>query len=168
MHADLGPVVAATADWLLAAFPPRAGVWHATLARIQARQAVTVAAWLRYPTSLDCELLALTGPGGSGRLDWLVSSHDALGEPWRTWVDEVVASWAAALLADPTLAREAVDALAGTEHADDLLPDMRRLYAPDAADSRAVPLLRHPDLVGTVADLHRAELLAAVRRPVAL
>ncbi|GAA1765028.1 hypothetical protein [Luedemannella helvata] len=163
MHAELTPVIAATTDWLLAAFPPRAGAWHAALARVQARQAVCVAAWLRYPTALDGELLILTGPGGSGRLDWLVGAEDR-DEPWRTWVDEVVASWAACLLADVTLARDAVAAL---DEGDGLVPDMRRLCDPDAADGRATPLLRHPDLVGAVADLHRAELLARVGRPVA-
>ncbi|MET8181258.1 hypothetical protein [Streptomyces sp. NPDC005336] len=37
--------------------------------------------------------------------------------------------------------------------------EFRRLTAPDEYDRRAAPLLRHPDLMAPVADLHRAPLL---------
>ncbi len=83
---------------------------------------------------------------------------DGAADAWRTWVDEVVASWAVSLLADPELAAHAVRALAegGTP------VDYRRLLTPDDGDRRAAALLRHPDLVAPVAVLHRAELLALV------
>jgi hypothetical protein len=154
-------VIAATAHWLTRAFPAGNTV-KALQAYAQARQAVTVAAWLRYPTAMDAGLLAMVGPGGSGRLDWLL---DARLEPrddelaWRAWVDEVLASWAACLLADRDLATAAVAAVAGCEHAAGLDRDFRRLTEPDEADGRAAVLLRHPDLVGPLAELHRAELL---------
>jgi hypothetical protein len=158
---SLGPVIAATAQWLTRAYPASNGV-RALQAYAQARQAVTVAAWLRYPTALDAGLLGVVGPGGSVRLDWLLDSHSgAPGEPegWRTWVDEVLASWAACLLADTGLAARAVTVVAASEHAAGLDRDFRRLTEPDEADGRAAALLRHPDLVAPVADLHRAELL---------
>ena len=48
-------------------------------------------------------------PGGSGRLDWLTGAEavtaDEAEYAWRSWVDEVVASWAACLLTTPALAR---------------------------------------------------------------
>jgi hypothetical protein len=78
---------------------------------------------------------------------------------WRTWVDEVVASWAACLLTDPELASAAVVEVRGAEHMAELHGDFRRLTRPDAHDRRAAALLRHPDLVAPVADLHRPELL---------
>jgi hypothetical protein len=154
-------VIAATAHWLTRAYPASDTV-RALRAYAQARQAVTVAAWLRYPTAMDAGLLALTGPGGSGRLDWLLDSHAGpppVDEGWRTWVDEVLASWAACLLADPSLARLAVAAVVECEHAAGLERDFRRLVEPDESDGRAAVLLRHPDLVAPVADLHRAELV---------
>jgi hypothetical protein len=77
---------------------------------------------------------------------------------WRTWVDEVVTSWAACLLTHPRLAAAAVAALARCEHASGLHYDFRRLTAPDAHDEHAAVLLRHPDLLAPVADLHRARL----------
>lgn len=50
---------------------------------------------------VDAALVALAGPGGSGRLD-RVTGADAVegvdGEGRRTWVDEGLASWAACLL----------------------------------------------------------------------
>jgi hypothetical protein len=158
---DLASVIAATTEWLVRAYPTPGGVLAGTLAEVQARQAVTVAAWLRYPTSTDAALVAVVGPGGAGRLDWLVGadSPDAP-EPWRTWVDEVVASWAACLLSDPALAAAAVAALADGEHMAGLHFDFRRLTRPDPRDRGAAALLRHPDLLAAVADLHRAELLA--------
>ncbi|MGD9483324.1 hypothetical protein WDH52_08675 [Streptomyces sp. TRM70308] len=170
MSADVSSVIAATARWLVRAYPPTGGAMSAALAEAQARQAASVAAWLRYPTALDAALAALTGAGGSARLDRLVGlggprtargedAGEAGAEAWRTWVDEVVASWAACLLASPELAAAAVAALSDTEHAPDAPGRFRRLTDPDEHDRRAAPLLRHPDLVAEVADLHRAPLL---------
>ncbi|HEU4348104.1 MAG TPA: hypothetical protein VFR35_09975, partial [Actinoplanes sp.] len=115
--AELSPVIAASTQWLARAYPPAVSDEVAyTLAELQARQAVTVAAWLRYPTGMDAALVAIAGPGGSAVLDWRAGSEPederAEEEGWRTWVDEVVVSWAACLLADPALARRAVDAVA--------------------------------------------------------
>src|SRR5205807_2426609 len=122
-----------------------------------------VAAWLRYPTSVDAGLLTMIGPGGSARLDWLVGADpvDPLDDEhcWRSWVDEVVASWAACLLADTALAWAAVAALKGSEHTSGIHCDFRRLTRPDQRDRHASALLRHPDLVATVAELHRGQLL---------
>jgi hypothetical protein len=145
-------------------------VLGAALAQAQVRQAATVAAWLRYPTELDAELLTLLGPGGSDRLDRLVGADptapvtaaSADDEAWRSWVDEVVASWAACLLADPALAADAVLAVAGCPHAAGPAWEFRRLTAPDDRDRQAAVLLRHPDLVAPVADLHRGELLGSL------
>lgn len=154
---ELSPVVAATAQWLTRSFPAAGGALASALCEAQARQAVTVAAWLRYPTPMDAALVGLAGPGGSARLDWITGADAGGGETdaWRTWVDEVVASWAACLLADPQLAGLAVAALP------DATPvEFRRLLSPDAADRRAAALLRHPDLLSPVAGLHHAHLLA--------
>jgi hypothetical protein len=128
---------------------------------------VTVAAWLCYPTAVDAELAAMAGPGGSARLDWVtgaepVDEDEGLGLAWRTWVDEVVASWATCLLSDPALAEGAVAAVTAGEHAGGLPLDFRRLLAPDTRDLRAAALLRHPDLVAPVADLHRGRLLGSL------
>lgn len=186
MPVDLSPVIAATTQWLTRAYPPPGGVLGASLAKAQVRQAATVAAWLRYPTAMDVELLTLTGPGGSARLDWVAgvdhTGMDGTGRgdtdrgdtdpgdtdpgdgAWRTWVDEVVASWATCLLANPALAAAAVAALAGCEHRSGLGYDFRRLTTPDDHDRQAAVLLRHPDLVAPVADLHRPELMARLRR----
>ncbi|MFE3851040.1 hypothetical protein ACFXPN_07840 [Streptomyces griseorubiginosus] len=164
MQADLSPVIAATAHWLNRAYPPSGGALAAALCEVQARQAVTVAAWLRYPTAMDAALLGMAGPGGSARLDW-VTGADAAGDrdtehhPWRTWVDEVVASWAACLLTDPELAELAVTEVAGGEHTTATPAAFRRLLTPDATDRRAAALLRHPDLLAPVAGLHRDQLL---------
>lgn len=166
MSLELSPVIAATAQWLVRCYPPSSGPLAAALAEAQARQAATVAAWLRYPTAVDAALLSLVGPGGSGRLDWLVGAEAAEvegGDAWRTWVDETVASWAAALLTDPALAAAAVAALAGSDHADGQPADFRRLTAPAEGDLRAAPLLRHPDLLAPVADLHRSQLVQRLR-----
>ena len=76
-----------------------------------------------------------------------------------SWVDEVVVSWAACLLGDPRLSTLAVAALADGEHAGPAPGEFRRLTQPDDHDRRAGALLRHPDLLGPVADLHRPELL---------
>jgi hypothetical protein len=169
--AHLSPLVAATARWLTTAFPADGGALSSALCDAQARQAVTVAAWLRYPTAVDAGLVALAGPGGSARLDWITGADtaggadpDIAGEAdadtaWRTWVDEVVASWAAALLADPALAGRAVDALAGGEHISAAPVRFRRLLRPDATDRRAAVLLRHPDLLAPVTGLHHAQLV---------
>jgi hypothetical protein len=40
----------------------------------------------------------------------------------------------------------------------DLPAEFRRLTAPDARDLEAAALLRHPDLLESVADLHRDDL----------
>ncbi|HZG06078.1 MAG TPA: hypothetical protein VE546_21285 [Streptomyces sp.] len=190
MSADLSSVIAATARWLVRAYPTAGGVFSAALAEAQARQAVTVAAWLRYPTEMDAALVAVAGPGGARRLDRITGSEPPEipesaevpetpesaetaglpwvpaprepgdeGDAWRTWVDEVLASWAACLLTEPGLAQAAVSAVADCEHARGLSVDFRRLTAPDALDRQAAPLLRHPDLMAPIAELHRAEFL---------
>ncbi|MGW7101764.1 hypothetical protein [Streptomyces sp. NPDC054838] len=156
--------MAATAHWLTRAYPAGTGALQRGLAQAQARQAVTVAAWLRYPTDLDAQLVALTGPGGSARLDWITGADapSAEEEPehgWRSWVDEVVASWAACLLTTPPLALTAVAALAGTDHADAVPMAFGRLTQPAANDRDAAALLRHPDLLAPIAELHRPGLL---------
>jgi hypothetical protein len=173
MPVDLAPVVAATARWLARAYPaPESGAFSAALVELQARQAVTVAAWLRYPTDLDAGLVALAGPGGSARLDALTGAGgdelDGVDDAWRAWVDEVVASWAACLLTDADLARAAVRTLGAFSRAAGLAARFRRLLDPDDHDRYAAALLRHPDLVAPVADLHRAplrDLLGAPRVP---
>lgn len=163
--ADLSPLIAATTYWLTRAYPASGGALAAALCEAQARQAVTVAAWLRYPTPTDAALVGIAGTGGSARLDGL-GGADATGydtgddEAWRTWVDETVASWAACLLADPRLAGLAVAALAGGGHWAGALVDFRRLVAPDEQDRSAAALLRHPDLLAPVAGLHQEELVA--------
>ncbi|MET8942802.1 hypothetical protein ABZX30_04225 [Streptomyces sp. NPDC004542] len=165
MLADLSPLIAATSQWLTRAYPSSGGALASVLCEVQARQAVTVAAWLRYPTAMDAALVGMAGPGGSAALDWItgvtVSEDD---EPetwaWRTWVDEVVASWAAVLLTDPELAALAVAALADGEHTVGTPVEFRRLTEPDEADRRAAALLRHPDLLAPVARLHHTQLLA--------
>ncbi|WP_410539543.1 hypothetical protein [Streptomyces sp. KL2] len=197
MSADLSSVIAATTRWLVRSYPTAGGVLSASLAEAQARQAVTVAAWLRYPTLLDAALVAVAGPGGALRLDRITGAAapepagpDGLGdsggpgdsggasaglpwipvprEPgetgsaWRTWVDEVLASWAACLLSSPDLVEEAVAGALRSEHARGLAVDFRRLAAPDGLDRQAAPLLRHPDLMEPIAELHRAGLLACL------
>ncbi|HET6534015.1 MAG TPA: hypothetical protein VFH03_25830 [Actinoplanes sp.] len=176
--ADLSPVIAASTHWLARAYPPAAADPVAyTLAELQARQAVTVAAWLRYPTPMDAALVAVAGPGGSAVLDWRAGSEpdDELAEDegWRTWVDEVVVSWAACLLAAPALAVRAVDAVAAAvppgadadprprpqpRRPGGLPSEFRRLTTPDPRDQQAAVLLRHPDLLEPVASMHRNDL----------
>ncbi|GHF64824.1 hypothetical protein GCM10010218_52850 [Streptomyces mashuensis] len=167
--ADLSPLIAATTRWLTRAYAAPGGPLGAELAAAQTRQAVTVAAWLRYPTDLDAALVLGLGPGGSARLDWLVGADcaapDEAGDAWRTWVDEVVASWAACLLGDPALAGAAVTGALAAEHAGGLPLEFRRLTAPDDSDRRAAALLRHPDLVAPVAALHRDALLERLGPP---
>jgi hypothetical protein len=174
---ELSPVIAASTHWLSRAYPAGGPdtVAH-TLSELQARQAVTVAAWLRYPTEMDAALVAIAGPGGSAVLDWKVGSEpdddQAEEEGWRTWVDEVVVSWAACLLADPMLARRGVAAVAAAVPHDGDRPrphprhagggppsEFRRLLNPDARDTEAAALLRHPDLLEPIAELHRDTLL---------
>ncbi|GGX28551.1 hypothetical protein [Streptomyces lomondensis] len=164
MQADLSPVIAATAQWLTRAFPASGGALASALCEVQARQAVTVAAWLRYPTAMDAALVGMAGPGGSARLDWVTGADAALGDdlaahPWRTWVDEVVASWAASLLTEPELAALAVAALTEGGHSTGTPAEFRRLVAPDDSDRSAAALLRHPDLLAPVSALHHAQLL---------
>ncbi|MFF7356046.1 MULTISPECIES: hypothetical protein [Streptomyces] len=165
MLTDLSPLIAATARWLTVSYPPSGGALASALCEAQARQAVTVAAWLRYPTEMDAALVTMAGPGGAARLDW-ISGTERDGEEgpaddraWRTWVDEVVASWAAGLLTDPELAGTAVAALADGEHTSGTPAEFRRLLAPDDGDRRAAALLRHPDLLAPVAELHLDQLL---------
>ncbi|WP_433382279.1 hypothetical protein ACQPZX_18650 [Actinoplanes sp. CA-142083] len=173
---ELSPVIAASTHWLSRAYPAGTPdtIAH-TLSELQARQAVTVAAWLRYPTEMDAALVAIAGPGGSAVLDWRVGSEpedeEAEEEGWRTWVDEVVVSWAACLLADPMLARRGVDAVAAAvpydgdrpspqpRRAGGLPNEFRRLLNPDQRDRDASVLLRHPDLLEPIAELHRDTLL---------
>jgi hypothetical protein len=156
MNEHRAGVVAASAQWLLTAFPPPADPFAAMSAQWQAREAVSVAARLRYPTDQDDALLELCGPGGCDRLDWLTGADLRAGEaaPWRSWVDEVLVSWAAVLLGDPALA-EAAAAATGE-------PLVGPLVTPSAGDLAAAALLRHPDLLAPVADLHRAELSRAL------
>jgi hypothetical protein len=156
MTDPLDQVIAATTQWLVAAFPTTGGAHAEALVRQQARQAVTVAAWLRYPTKTDAALLGLVGPGGSWWLDDMPADVDI--EPWRTWVDEVLASWAAVLLADRELAVRACVVVGLSEHAGGLPLQFRRLTHPDHIDSAAAALLRHPDLLAPLADRHRASL----------
>ena len=172
---ELSPVIAASTHWLSRAYPSGSADSIAqTLAELQARQAVTVAAWLRYPTEIDAALVAIAGPGGSAVLDWRVGSEpedeESEDEGWRTWVDEVVVSWAACLLADPELARRGVDAVVAAVPAsgDRPLPypragkvpnEFRRLLDPDRRDRDAAVLLRHPDLLEPIAEMHRDTLL---------
>ncbi|MFI8949944.1 hypothetical protein ACIGO6_25885 [Streptomyces sp. NPDC053750] len=169
MQADLSPVIAATAQWLTYAYPASGGALASALCEVQARQAVTVAARLRYPTPMDAALMGMAGPGGSARLDWITGADgnpaaDPDADAWRTWVDEVVGSWAACLLTDPELAARAVAALAADTTA--AAPgEFRRLLAPDDRDRRATALLRHPDLVAPVAQLHHAQLVDRLDDP---
>lgn len=161
--ADLSPLIAATTQWLTRSYPACGGALAAALGEVQARQAVTVAAWLRYPTPTDAALVGMAGPGGSAALDWITGA-DATGHEerddlaWRSWVDEVVASWAACLLTDGELARLAVGAIAEGGHATGLPVEFRRLVSPDTRDRQAAALLRHPDLLAPVAGLHRPAL----------
>jgi len=168
MPADLSPLIAATTQWLIRAFPAGGGPLTAALAEAQARQAVTVATWLRYPTDLDAALVLLTGPGGSARLAEVTGGpgHIAAGPQdasWRSWVDEVVASWAAHLLTAPDAARDAVQALEHSEHTVAGPAEFRRLTEPSAHDLGATALLRHPDLLEPIARLHLAGLLDRLR-----
>ncbi|MET9503427.1 hypothetical protein ABZY42_17110 [Streptomyces sp. NPDC006622] len=168
MRADLSPLIAATSRWLTRAYPACGGAFASALCEVQARQAVTVAAWLRYPTVMDAALVGLAGPGGSARLDWISGTEADGGGPdgtgadgtdaWRSWVDEVVASWAACLLTDPELAALAVAGLDGGDHTTGVPMEFRRLLAPDARDREAAALLRHPDLLAPVSDLHGTQL----------
>ena len=91
-------------------------------------------------------------------LDWRAGSEpddeEAEDEGWRTWVDEVVVSWAACLLADPMLAIRAVRSVAAVAGDGDDRPrphprrsgglpaEFRRLTAPDEQDREAATLLQ--------------------------
>lgn len=182
MHSEFSSVIAAATRWLLTAYPTTGGALSRALAEAQARQAATVAAALRHPTAVDAALLGLLAPGGADRLDLIAGAGAGTGagtgagnraadeDPeagWRTWVDEVVVSWAACLLSDAELAASAVAALAATDHGSALAGDALRLTDPSALDRAAAALLRHPDLVGPIAGLHRAALTALLPgRPV--
>ncbi|MEU2623076.1 hypothetical protein ABZ642_34055 [Streptomyces sp. NPDC007157] len=159
MTDDLTPVIAASTRWLVAAYPTPGGALSQALAEAQARQAVSLAATLRYPTDLDVQLLHLLAPSGSHRLDGLTGCDPRPDDTaWRTWIDETVVSWAACLLADPALAtRAACQALAASEH--HAVGGLRRLTDPGNRDTEAAPLLRHPDLLENIAGLHRPQLL---------
>src|SRR3954447_20567289 len=64
-------VVAASAQWLLTAYPPPADPFAAASAQWQAGEAASVAARLRYPTDADDALLELCGPAApSGWIGW--------------------------------------------------------------------------------------------------
>ena len=159
MTDDLTPVIAASTRWLLAAYPAPRGALSQALAEAQARQAVTLAATLRYPTDLDVQLLHLLAPSGSHRLDRLTGCEPQPDDSaWRTWIDETVVSWAACLLADPALAAHAAhQATAVSEH--HAADGLHRLTSPGERDTEAAPLLRHPDLLENIAGLHRPQLL---------
>lgn len=160
---DLSPLIAATPRWLTGAYPATGGALASALCEVQARQAVTAAAWLRYPTAMDAALVGMAGAGGSARLDWITGADGIEQDPqayaWRTWVDETVASWAVCLLTEPDLAERAVAALTDSGHPAARFVEFRRLLGPDEREARAAALLRHPDLTAPVASLHRAELL---------
>ncbi|MFF4744712.1 hypothetical protein QRN89_31055 [Streptomyces chengbuensis] len=162
MPSDLTPVIAAATRWLLSAFPPEAGALDRALAEAQAGHAATIAAALRYPTVLDAELMHLLGPGGSARLDEITGADvhppEEAERVWRSWVDETVVSWAACLLADAELAATAAVCVAATHHGAGSVGAARRLTVPSQRDHRAAPLLRHPDLLAPIADLHRGTL----------
>lgn len=160
MTDPLEHVIAATTQWLVSAFPTIGGTHAEMLCRQQARQAVTVAAWLCYPTATDAALLAVLPPSGSWWLDSMPVDVEL--EPWRTWVDETVVSWAAALLADRELAVRACAAIANCEHTGGLPLQFGRLTHPDHVDAAAAALLRHPDLLAPLAQRHRAELSHAL------
>ncbi|MFE3413180.1 hypothetical protein ACFXMT_34180 [Streptomyces mirabilis] len=169
VFADLSPLIASTAQWLTCSYPSGDSPMDRVLSEVQARQAVTVAAWLRYPTPLDAELVVLAGPRGSARLDWATGADGGVygpetdpagGQAWRTWVDEVVASWAACLLTDSQLAESAIAALAECSQMGGVPVGFRRLAAPGDRDRKAAALLRHPDLLAPIAELHREGLLA--------
>ncbi|MGW4914475.1 hypothetical protein ACWEQE_49070, partial [Streptomyces sp. NPDC004270] len=63
MSLDLTPVIAASTRWLLAAYPAPGGALSRALAEAQARQAVTLAATLRYPTPAVCGGSPIPGSG---------------------------------------------------------------------------------------------------------
>ncbi|WP_235883744.1 hypothetical protein [Saccharopolyspora elongata] len=159
-------MITATARWLTTAYPSsNEGALSRALVEVQATQAVTAAALLRYPTTVDADLVLIAGPGGAGRLDTLVggvaTAPEDEDQAWRTWVDEVVASWAACLLGNPALAATAVDALVA-DHRSASPDQFRRLTEPGDRELGAAALLRHPDLLAPVADLHRDRLREAL------
>jgi hypothetical protein len=160
---DLTPVIAASANWLLAAYPPSEGALSKALAEAQARQAATLAATLLYPTDLDVQLLHLLGPSGSHRLDWLTGCDlEADDAAWRTWVDEAVVSWAACLLADTLLSARAIEQVrSGSDPRH--VGHLGRLTDPGPRDTEAAALLRHPDLLDAVATLHRPRLFGLLK-----
>jgi hypothetical protein len=156
----LDQVIAATTQWLVSAFPAVGGAHAQALARQQARQAATVAAWVRYPTHADAALLDLLGPSGSWWLDDMTADVDI--EPWRSWVDETVASWAATMLTDRNVALRACRVAGRAEHAGGLPLQFARLTDPDDIDFAAATLLRHPDLLAPLAQRHRDALEMAL------
>jgi hypothetical protein len=160
MSQYLVPLIAACATWLNRNYGVRTSTILMTEAEAQTRQAAMIAAWLRYPTDLDAALVHLVGPGGAQQLDALVQPFTPSEQPWRTWVDEVVVSWAACVLLDANLAKAAVAAVVLTDHAAGLSLTFHSLLDPDHRFAPGMALLRHPDLLTPVANLHRADLLS--------
>ncbi|MFI8913015.1 hypothetical protein ACIGW4_15580 [Streptomyces sp. NPDC053513] len=71
-------------------------------------------------------------------------------------------SWAACLLGSPALASLAAEAVAAA-HGDTAPVAFRRLTHPTEEDHRSAALLRHPDVLAPIADLHGAELRERLR-----
>ena len=89
LSTELAPVIAASTQWLVRAYPPADPASAAyTRVELQARDAVTVAALLRYPTELDVELVAIAGPGGSAVLDWRAGNDPGDWSPGNSWVGD--------------------------------------------------------------------------------
>lgn len=66
-------------------------------------------------------------------------------------------------LAAPNAAKEAVAAVAHSEHTAVGPVEFRRLTAPDAHDMSAAPLLRYPELLQPIAALYHADLIDRLR-----
>lgn len=145
--------------------PPATGPLNQALAEAQAGHAATIAAALRYPTALDAELLDLLGPGGSGqaglrhrrRRTPADGRHPRLAHPGRRDRRQL-----GGLPAGRRRPRRPGRRLPG-RHPPRPRQRGRRAPAstiPSPRDHRAAPLLRHPDFLGPIADLHRETLLS--------